>query len=586
MRRSGLCLSVILAFCSRGQAQTVTNPKAFPRTGNPPVIFLNGFELDCGGASFQRNFGITDQVLQSNNRASYFFNTCSVPGSPSIETLGDAFGSFLGSITYADGQPVGTVDVVGYSMGGLVVRSYLSGKQEAAGVFNPPASIPIRKAVFFATPNFGSPVGALAFGASKQTDELSSGSHFLMDLNTWNQNRDDLRGIDAIAVIGNGGTGLATTPGFDDGLVPLSSGSLRFYAPGRTRILNLCHAASPSPITFGLCFPGSAGISKATSANDDNVRILVSFLNGSNDWQTIGEAAEQNKFLKSGGGVLVRARTAGDAVILPGSIRVAAAGGGAKDLNMSNSEIAYTDLINAGTARFSVNAGSQSFTEDVNVAAGGYRPVILKPGPAIDGVVPAAATMPALVVAPRMIVAIYGRNLATNAADTTVTMNGVALNLLYVSPEQINAVLPEQVPGFGKLTVANGAGSQTVNLVAEAAFPTIFLLQNGAAAAVNALAGTIVSPVNPLHAGDYVELFVTGLGATVRQNGFDFAVVPPTVTIGGVDCPVTYAGAAPTFSGLDQINCRVPGGLGGQASAPVTVRSGSRVSNVAGLAVQ
>ena len=104
------------------------------------------------------------------------------------------------------------MDVVGYSMGGLIVRSYLSGKQEAQGQFTPPPNILIGKVIFIATPHFGSPVAALAFGGSTQADELSSGSHFLMDLNTWNQNRDDLRGIDAIAIAGTGGTGLATTP--------------------------------------------------------------------------------------------------------------------------------------------------------------------------------------------------------------------------------------------------------------------------------------------------------------------------------------------------------------------------------------
>lgn len=103
--------------------------------------------------------------------------------------------------------------------------------------------------VFIATPNFGTPVAALAFGVSVQTDELSSGSNFLLDLNTWSQTHDDLRGVDAIAMAGTGGTGLATTPGFDDGLVALSSGSLAFYQPARTRILPLYYVASPGLLT-------------------------------------------------------------------------------------------------------------------------------------------------------------------------------------------------------------------------------------------------------------------------------------------------------------------------------------------------
>src|SRR4051812_1258746 len=107
-------------------AQFVDNPLLIPHTGKPPVIFLNGFQLDCGSASFQKDFGIADQVLQANSRASLFFNNCTFPNSPSIEALGNAFGSFLASLKYDDGQPVNTVDAVGYSMGGLILRSYLS----------------------------------------------------------------------------------------------------------------------------------------------------------------------------------------------------------------------------------------------------------------------------------------------------------------------------------------------------------------------------------------------------------------------------------------------------------------------------
>jgi len=58
------------------------------------------------------------------------------------------------------------------------------------------------------------------------------------------------------------------------------------------------------------------------------------------------------------------------------------------------------------------------------------------------------------------------------------------------------------------------------------------------------------------------------------------------VTIAGVDCPVTFAGAAPGFVGLDQINCRVPQGLVVNVSATVLVSSGGRTSNAATIAVE
>ncbi|MEP6714963.1 MAG: hypothetical protein ABJC09_05275, partial [Terriglobia bacterium] len=409
-------------------AQLITNPAAIPRTPSPPVVFLNGYETSCATTSFQHVFGIADQILQANGRVSLFFNNCNVAGSPSIEKLGAAFGAYLQSLTYTDGQPVTTVDVVGYSMGGLIVRSYLSGKQEALGTFLPPAVTGIGKVIFIATPNFGTPVAALAFGSSVQADELSSGSHFLMDLNTWNQNRDDLRGVDAIGIAGNGGTGLAVSPGFDDGLIALSSASLGFYMPGRTRVLPLCHVASPGLLTLtGFCPLGAKGISQLNNAGDDNARIVVSFLNGNSEWQTIGQAIEQNSFLTNGGGILVRTRTAADDAINPSSVNATPAAGGGKKLNMSNSEIAYTDLIAAGSVNLTVSAGAQSFSQTVTVPAGGATAFVLKPGPNVNAAISAAAQIFPLVVAPRMIVAIYGSGLD----GATVTLDGIPVTVLY-----------------------------------------------------------------------------------------------------------------------------------------------------------
>ena len=580
------CLSVAALACGILPgflpAQLINNPQAIPHTGNPPVIFLNGFQLDCGSASFANDFGIADQVFQANSRATLFFNNCTVSGSPSIEALGSAFGSYLAGLRYDDGQPVTTVDAVGYSMGGLILRSYLSGKQVTQGAFTPPASIPIRKAIFIATPHFGSPVGALAFGTSVQADELSSGSHFLMDLNTWNQNHDDLRGIDAIAIAGNGGTGLAVSPGFDDGLVALSSASLRFYKPGVTRVLPLCHSANGIPSSIGLCPPNAKSVAKILTATDDNARIVVSFLASTPEWQTIGTAIEQIPALVQGSGVIVRARTASDQTILPSSITAT------KKLNMSNSEIAWTDLLPSGLINFAVSAGTQSFSKSVTVMPGGAQAIVVKPGPSIDAVIPAAALVSPLVVAPRMIISLYGSALdQASISVTSVNTNNEPLAILYNGSQQINALLPADLPvGLMKLQLQNSAGSQTINLYVEPAYPAVFTLANNTAAAVDANTGQIVTATTPLRPGDYVELYLTGLGVTSRSNGFDVANVQPTVTIAGVNCPVTYAGAAPGFPGLDQINCIVPSsGLSASSAAAVVVTSGLRSSPVTTVAV-
>src|SRR6266404_5027047 len=133
-----------------------------------------------------------------------------------------------------------------------------------------------------------------------------------------------------------------------------------------------------------------------------------------------------------------------------------------------------------------------------------------------------------------------------------VLIGTTPLYVYYNAADQINAVLPDNASGLVKLTVQNPAGKNTVNVLIEPAVPSVFQ-QNGAAYTAN---GT-----TPLKTGDYLTFVLTGLGATMSVGGIDYARQIPTVTIAGKDCRVTYAGRAPGYPGLDQINCVVPDGL-------------------------
>jgi uncharacterized protein (TIGR03437 family) len=592
------CFTVFAFFLS---AQLIPAGTPVPRTPLPAVVFLNGHQNDCTNAPFFNTFGIADQVLQSNGQVSLFFNNCSVPGDPSIEALGSAFGAFLSGLRYEDGQPVETVDVVAHSMGGLIVRSYLSGKQETAGAFSPPAVTHIRKIVFLATPHFGTGIAVL-FGFTTQVQELASGSQFLFDLATWNQGIDDLRGVDAVTVVGNGGTGSATTPGFDDGVVALTSASLGFYMPGRTRVVPFCHTQQGGLLSLaGFCDSNVPGIAHILSATQDPARVILSFLNGTTDWQNVGQTAEQNPFLSVDGGLDVTARTADDAILPLDSITAASPLGVSKNLNLPSRQVAYTDMFLAGPVTLSAVSGSTNISESVTLSPGVYEALTVKPGPAIARVFPAAGGVFPLSLAPRMLVAIYGTALASQTQQasgttwplqlggTTVLLNGALIPLLYVSPKQINALMPESAAGLMRLTVQNSTGSRTVNIFVEPSMPAIFtqdMSGTGAAAALNARDQSLIRPTNPLHAGDRMELFVTGLGLTTNRNGLDYANQQPTVTIAGRDCPVKYAGRAPGFIGLDQINCQVPTGISPNSAAQLFVTSGGHISNIAVIALQ
>ncbi|MGH7462543.1 MAG: hypothetical protein ACREMA_16160, partial [Longimicrobiales bacterium] len=87
---------------------------------------------------------------------------------------------------------------------------------------------------------------------------------------------------------------------------------------------------------------------------------------------------------------------------------------------------------------------------------------------------------------------------------------------------------------------------------------------------------------NPARAGETVVIFASGLGQTnpaVRDGDVPSGPIPITgtsaVTIGGQAATVQYAGKAPGFAGLYQVNAVVPSGL-----APGTHDLVLRINNV------
>lgn len=172
----------------------------------------------------------------------YYFDNCVECPNCSIEDLGNSLGQSLGLITNDDGSDVAQFDLVTYSMGGLIARAYLSGLQ-SDGSLASPLNPRIRKLVEIATPNFGSFIAAALAPLlpGTQAPEMIPGSAFLWGLARWNQGSDDLRGVDALAIIGNAGA-FNGSPNASDGLLSLTSASLGFARDqSRTRILPYCH---------------------------------------------------------------------------------------------------------------------------------------------------------------------------------------------------------------------------------------------------------------------------------------------------------------------------------------------------------
>ena len=206
----------------------------------------------------------------------------------------------LTALRYTDGTTVPEVDIVAHSMGGLIVRSYLTGKQSSPGTFNPPITTKVRKAIFTGTPHFGAKIANLTLGIGSQAPAMIPGSRFLWDLSQWNQGVDDLRGTDALAIIGSGGFS-GDAQGASDGVVALTSASLSFafgYPDERTRIVPYCHTELST-----LRCHNRTPLAKVDSETHLTSAIVRSFLSGTDAWKRLGWSPSQDRYLSRQAGL-------------------------------------------------------------------------------------------------------------------------------------------------------------------------------------------------------------------------------------------------------------------------------------------
>lgn len=189
---------------------------------------------------------------------------------------------------------------------------------------------------------------------------------------------------------------------------------------------------------------------------------------------------------------------------------------------------------------------------------------------------------------------LYGANLAPSLAvapgvpfPTTlngvqVTINGQAAPIYYVSPGQVSVIVPYENPySVAAIQVYNGAPSNVVTAFVDKTSAGLFT-QNAAgygdAALIHNATGLPVTELNPAQPGEYVQAFVTGLGAVFPAVA-DGAAGPTTnlsysqyfsttasqnliaAYVGGVSAPVVFAGLAPGLAGLYQIDLQIPTGL-------------------------
>jgi endoglucanase len=164
-----------------------------------------------------------------------------------------------------------------------------------------------------------------------------------------------------------------------------------------------------------------------------------------------------------------------------------------------------------------------------------------------------------------------GNQLPTELDGVAVSIDGIPAYVAYVSPSQINFLTPDDSRlGSVAVQVKNSVGSASSTVQKEGFSPAFFTFPNNYVAAEHA-DGTLLAPAglfpgavaNPARPGEVVELYGTGFGPTNPPTPTGQLVSKPeptenpiTVSIGGVNCQVTFAGLiAP---GLYQVNATIP----------------------------
>jgi uncharacterized protein (TIGR03118 family) len=194
-----------------------------------------------------------------------------------------------------------------------------------------------------------------------------------------------------------------------------------------------------------------------------------------------------------------------------------------------------------------------------------------------------------------------GTVMPTQLNGVSVTVNGEPAAVSYISPTQVNFLVPPDIQsGTAQIVVTNnGLASAAAAVTTTSTAPAFFTLgaadattgnsyiasehANGAIAGPPSLVTGVTSA--PFNAGETMVLYGTGFGATnpaAPVGILPAAALPlvllPTVTVGGIHATVSFGGL--TGPGLYQFNVVLPagttvGGTGAVVEVPLTMTAGA-----------
>jgi uncharacterized protein (TIGR03437 family) len=249
--------------------------------------------------------------------------------------------------------------------------------------------------------------------------------------------------------------------------------------------------------------------------------------------------------------------------------------------------------------QFTLGAGGQVFiatgTQGLySLMVGLAAPPFSGPGVYLNplGVVNAANFAPITnPIAPGEIIALFGSGLASSTVSATtlplptsldnvqVTINGTPAPLVYVTPTQIAAVVPQAIDPssvyYATIVVTNNnTPSNPVTVYTNYTSPGLYATSNGGVgpAAAELSNYSLLTASNPANIGSTVLFYATGLGqvspavadgAAAPSNPLAYATDTDAVFIGGQPENIIFDGLTPGLAALYQVNATVVQGTPG-----------------------
>ncbi len=174
-----------------------------------------------------------------------------------------------------------------------------------------------------------------------------------------------------------------------------------------------------------------------------------------------------------------------------------------------------------------------------------------------------------------------------------VLVDNIPAGIFYVSPKQINFQIPNNLrPGVWTVQVVldANAGPQAI-VTGKQAAPGLYQRTQTVVIATRP-DGSLYEPDSPAHPGDWVILYATGLGQTSPQldpleiPNQPWQIAEPTdlqVFLNNMQVDpsnIAYAGVAPGFAGLYQINVKLPAVIPANPEIQVSLAGSTSIAGV------